>query len=145
MDLASWREKRQGEKFTLPSGLEVTLRKADLLDLAALGRIPSLLVDAANRMVGGAEVKVEKFKDQVEIINLVVTACLVAPEIGETADDTHILVSELTVQDRLAIYNWASAGVARLLPFREKPGEPAGAGPGSDALRDETERAAGGG
>lgn len=145
MDLASWREKRRGETFKLPSGLSVTIRKADLLDLAAQGRIPSMLVDAANQMVEGDAVKVERFAGQIEVINLVVSACLVEPAAAEKADETHILVTELTVQDRMAIYNWASQGVAELRPFRAEEGKPAGAGSGIQAVRDETERADGGG
>ena len=44
MNLAEWRALQQeGEAFTLPSGLEVRLKKVALIDLAQAGQIPSTL------------------------------------------------------------------------------------------------------
>jgi hypothetical protein len=138
MDLKSWREKRAGERFDLPSGLSVRLKKLDLLDLAAQGMIPTTLAGAANKLVGGTGLKVEEFESQVEVINLIVQACLVEPLAADEADENHIRVDELAVMDRLAIYNWASAGAARLRPFRDEEGQSAAAGPGGEAVRGET-------
>jgi hypothetical protein len=44
MNLAEWRARQQqGEAFTLPSGLDVQLKKVALIDLAQAGQIPTTL------------------------------------------------------------------------------------------------------
>jgi len=126
MDLKAWREKRKGEKFTLPSGLDVQVQRVDLLDLAVKGGIPAPLVGSADAMIGGMKVNVAQFTENEAVINLIVMACMIQPCVVEekTDDDDQVCVHELSMQDRLAIYNWANSGVARLMPFREKPSEP---------------------
>jgi hypothetical protein len=140
MDLREWREKRRGERKTLPSGLTVTVRRCDLMDLAEQGGIPTPLVAMAEPMVAtGVRLSVPDFPKYAPVINLVVKACLVDPVVADTADETHVAITELSLKDRLAIYRWANEGAARLLPFRE-----AGRGDGETVrdgqdLRDETE------
>lgn len=122
MNLSEWRKQREeGEKFTLPSGLEVRLRRCDLLDLAEQGEIPTPLVGLVSKMLGETvEIKAENAGETMGAINLVVKACLVEPPAADVGDATHIVVDELTTKDRLAIYNWANLGASRLAPF---PGE----------------------
>jgi len=119
MNIDEWRKRKgQGEQFTLPCGLDVTLKQADLLDMAALGKIPAPLAAAANRLInnGMVRLELEKLPEFLEVVDLVAQACLVEPEIQ---------VTELPAKDRMAIYNWACGGAARLEPFRGTPGEPA--------------------
>lgn len=144
MDLKAWREKRKGEQATLPSGLVVTLRRCDLLDLAEQGGIPAPLVAVANQLIeDGASIKVEELEKFMPTINLVAKANLVDPKVADTPDSTHVGIEELPVKDRLAIFNWAAAGVARLVPFREKPGQPADALGDVQGLPGEAEQPAG--
>lgn len=125
MNLSEWRKKREGEKHVLPSGLEVTLRRCDLMDLAVRGDIPAPLAAAANEMVGGVKVDLADFGKYEAVINVVVGACLIEPAVAEEGDETHVALGELSMQDRMAIYNWASSGAASLRPFRDEKGKPA--------------------
>ena len=43
MNLDEWRARQQGEDYTLPSGLDVRLKKVALLDLVQRGQIPDTL------------------------------------------------------------------------------------------------------
>jgi hypothetical protein len=117
MNLDEWKKRQQGEAFTLPSGLDVRLKGVDLLDLAALGKIPAPLAAAANRLVNNGMVRldVEKFGEFVEVVDLVVAACLQEP--------AGLVAADLPIKDRLAIYNWACGGAAILQPFRGAPGK----------------------
>lgn len=114
MNLQEWRAKQQsGEAFTLPSGLEVRLRKVGMLDLAAQGKIPATLAPQINEMMksgGVVSSDLEQLARFSELLNIVCMACLAAPE-GLDA-------TELPYEDRLAIFNWASAVSAKLSPFR---------------------------
>jgi hypothetical protein len=127
MDLKAWREKRKGEPFELPSGLKVVLRRCNMIDLAAVGGIPAPLAGLADKMLTGFTVSAADFQKYADGINLVVKACLVEPPAADAPDETHIDVNELTMKDRLAIYDWANQGVAELKPFRDGS-EPAAAG-----------------
>jgi hypothetical protein len=127
MNLSEWREKRKGEKFTLPSGLDVTLRQCDVLDLAAQGDIPTPLLSIVNRLMGETvELTTENAGEFGDAIGLVVKACLIEPLVADEPDDEHITIEELSIKDRLAIYNWANAGASILEPFRPEDGKPVG-------------------
>jgi hypothetical protein len=119
MNLQEWRAKQQlGETFTLPSGLEVRLRKIGLLDLAAQGKIPTTLAPRINEMMknnGMISSDLEQLVQFVELLNIVCTACLVSPD--------GLDVAELPYEDKLAIFNWASAMSAKLSPFRSEQAE----------------------
>jgi len=119
MNLQEWRAKQQsGEAFTLPSGLEVRVRKVGMLDLAAQGKVPATLAPQINEMMksgGVVSSDLEQLARFAELLNIVCMACLAAPE-GLDA-------TELPYEDKLAIFNWASAVSAKLSPFR---GEQAG-------------------
>lgn len=144
MDLIEWRTRRaQGVAMETPSGLKVRLRRLRLLDLAEQGRIPAPLVGAAdNLMERGTPVGAENVGEIMEVVNLVVSACLVEPQVGVSGDD-QIAIDELPVADRLAIYTWAHQEVMALAPFREEDGQPGGAGPAGAPVRDTTKPAAG--
>lgn len=124
MNVDEWRKLReQGEDATLPSGLTVQLRQVSMLDLASKGEIPQTLkpqIDAL--MQGGGKLDkmtldgVNKF---VGVIDLVVGACLAGPD--------GLKVSELTYQDKIAIFNWANEMSGKLQPFRRQEAQPVGA------------------
>jgi len=125
MELKAWRESRTARK-TLGSGLEVTLRKVSLLDLAMNGDIPNSLAGMVDEMIDSSkatEVKTADFGQYGQIINLVVKACMAEPQVADEADDTHIALEELPMDDRLEVFDWANEGVEKIAPFREKQKE----------------------
>jgi hypothetical protein len=139
MNLNEWRKKQNhGEIVTLPSGLEVTLRKASIMDLAERGQIPAPLAGTVNEMMRGGGKRTYTLSDFAEfsgIINVVAGACIVDPPVAEVGDDSHLALTELPIEDRLQIFNWANGEANHLIPFRKEDGEPATAArPGHDVL-----------
>lgn len=138
MELRAWRERlKQGEQFCLPSGLEVRLRRAGLLDLMATGRIPAPLVGTVEAIMDRKEVRmtVAEFPKFVQVINAVVIASVIAPEVAEEPGETVVGVEELPVADRLAIFNWATQPGEELRPFRQTAGESVGGVLPGDGVR----------
>jgi hypothetical protein len=118
MNLAEWRARQQqGEAFTLPSGLEVRLKKVALIDLAQAGQIPTTLRAPVAEMLKRKPdqavdlADVEKFG---QVLNIVVAACIVAP--------TELDVAELGSHDKQVIFNWANQAAGKLEPFRRQQG-----------------------
>ena len=125
MNLDEWRSKRQqGEDATLPSGLQVQLRQVSMLDMAAKGQIPQALKPKIEELMQGgsgkaAKVTLGSLGQYVEVIDLVVGACLAGPD--------GLAVDELTYQDKIAIFNWANEVSGKLQLFRPEQKEPVGA------------------
>ncbi|MEW6650579.1 MAG: hypothetical protein AB1453_10370 [Chloroflexota bacterium] len=126
MNLDEWRKKKtEGERFVTPSGLTVRLRRASLLGLAERGRIPAPLVGSVNALLNGRQaLTVETVGEFLAVVNLVVSEVLIEPAVTETPGNTNLAVDELSVADRLAIYDWATSELESLRPFREAAGEP---------------------
>jgi len=134
--LTAWRAART-QQLTLPSGLIVTVRKVDLADLLARGRIPTPLVDMVMVQLGAAEttrVTPEAFGDYVAMVNTVVAAALIDPPLAETPDATHLTIDELPLSDRLAIWNWAQAEGAQFAAFPGQSNGNASAASSGDAI-----------
>jgi len=117
MNLTEWRARQQqGEAFTLPSGLEVRLKKVALLDLAQAGQIPGTLrVPVAEMLKRKPDqsvdlADVEKFG---QVLDMVCQACIVEP--------VELDVAELGSFDKQAIFNWANQVANKLEPFRHQP------------------------
>jgi len=116
MNLAEWRARQQeGEAFTLPSGLEVRLKKVALMDLAQAGQIPTTLRAPVAEMLKRRPdqpvdlADVEKFG---QVLDIVVKTCIVEP-----AD---LDVAELPSHDKQVVFNWANQAAGRLEPFRSQ-------------------------
>lgn len=117
MNLDEWRKAQAGEEATLPSGLDVTLRKIMLIDLAKAGKIPETLRPAVDAMIarGGGKDKPMTLADLEEfanVVDVVAAACIVAPE--------GLQVAELPWPDRQAIFQWANEASANLQMFRKQ-------------------------
>ena len=117
MNLAEWRTRQQeGEAFTLPSGLEVRLKKVALIDLAQAGQIPTTLRAPVAEMLKRKPdqsidlADVEKFG---QVLDMVCQACIVEP--------AELDVAELGSFDKQAVFNWANQVAGRLEPFRHQP------------------------
>ena len=114
MNLSEWRAKQAGEEFTLPSGLDVTLRRASLIDLAQRGAIPETLRPAVDELTargtGVQKLTVDELGEFAKVVDAIVAACIVGPE--------GLTVEELPWDDRMAIYQWANESSGKLAPFR---------------------------
>jgi hypothetical protein len=135
MKLDEWRALRQdGEDATLPSGLDVRLRRVSVLDLAQSGQIPQTLrpkieelIKNPNRQIG-----LNEMSELAEVVDLVAARCLAGPE--------GLNVGELPWADRLAIYQWANEASGRLETFRQQTGKPVGTTFDIGELRAKAER-----
>jgi hypothetical protein len=146
--LAEWRAQRT-TTTTLPSGLDVTLRRITVEDVAARGAIPTPLYGQVAAIIdrpAGAvapSLDLASLPQFAALIDVVAAAALVSPAVADVADATHITIDELSFADRLHIFTWAQGGAAALAPF---PGGAAGAGadaaPAGDDLRAPAQRAA---
>jgi hypothetical protein len=133
MNLKDWRTQRQAAaEMTLPSGLEVKLRKVVMLDLVANGHIPATL-DALVQKATSDGFGVNDVKEFIPLVNAVVQACVVEPALAAEGDDEHLTLDEIPIMDRLEIFNWANGAANALRPFpgeTESGLEPARAGDG---------------
>ena len=115
MNLEEWRARQAGEEFTLPSGLDVRLKRVALLDLVQGGKIPQTLHAPVAQMLkrkpdAGVELAdLERFGG---VLDLVARACIVEPE--------GLDVAELSAADKQEIFIWASSATGKLQPFRRQ-------------------------
>ncbi len=114
MNLEQWRASRQGgEAFTLPSGLDVRLKRVALLDIVQAGQIPSDLrapVAEMTKRKPDQAVSLDDLEKFGPVLDAVAQACLVEPQGLDAA--------ELPAADKQAIFNWANSAAAALQPFR---------------------------
>lgn len=130
MNLREWRNLRStGEEKILPSGLVVRLRRVGILDLAEQGRIPAPLAGVVQSVIDKKEISIDlaEFGKFAGVINLVVGAAMMDPPVADVADETHIAVGELPVDDRMSVFNWCNEVGSQLEPFRQKPDGAVGA------------------
>jgi hypothetical protein len=136
LNINEWRAKKEeGEKFTLPSGLVVKLKRVQLLDLAQRGEIPTPLVGLADQLLNQDQtVTIESFEKFGPIINLIISACMIEPKIADKPSDDAITAEELTAADRMAVYGWVNEILVRVRPFRDEPRGTEESTPASDDL-----------
>lgn len=140
MNLAEWRANKT-VKMTLQSGLEVTLKRASLLDLMANGKIPNTMLGMTEELArGGKDLNLKELPAATAVIDLVAKICLVEPAVGDEPDETHITLDELPFNDRIEIFGWANQGALTAAPFREEPGGDVGAVQPGDGVRTEAEQ-----
>jgi hypothetical protein len=130
--VAEWRASRLHEE-TLPSGLPVVLRDVDLASIFVDGDIPNTMIDLitspelegmSNEEVGKKFIS-EDSSNFNTLLKALAKAALAEPQIGETADNTHILYSELSFEDKMFIFNFTNRDANAVRPFREGTAEPA--------------------
>jgi hypothetical protein len=123
-NLSQWRESRIHE-MDLPSGLHITLRDVTMTDLMLTGKLPASVVDFANdaNKNGASSVNLKEItKNGAEfksMLDALVEITLVTPLIGNTPDDTHITLDELSGDDKMAIFNFINREVEQIKSFRE--------------------------
>lgn len=125
-NLVEWRKaQEEGEPFTLPSGLQIRVKKwLSVLDVVSKGDLPMPLVGAARdfAMMGFnlPRFDFEKMPEHLEVLGLIVSAALIHPRVTAEPSDETITINELTTQERLLIYAEVCQE-GELMPFREKP------------------------
>ncbi len=150
MNLSEWRKSRVHE-HDLPSGLHVKLRDVDMTDMLATGKLPPMIIDAAEKAVADGQTDLdlkkmatEAFKNNgteiLEMIDAFVELTLVEPQVGAVADDTHITLSELPLSDKMEIMGLVGDGDDRVKNFREEQGKLLATLQHGDSLPPETER-----
>lgn len=145
-NLRKWRASRLHEE-TLPSGLEVLLRDVDISTLAIDSDIPNTLMDLItsdefqklSEDDAGRKV-LENKADFNTFLKTLVKAVMVEPEIGEKPDDGHVLYSELSLDDRMFIFNFLNREATDLRPFRDETTEPDPAAQPGGSLQEHAER-----
>lgn len=124
MNYSEYRKTRAaGETLTLPSGLEVRVKKVTLMDLALNGEIPQTLHPLTDELLTtGKEVQIHA-ADLVkygELVGAVVKACLLEPALADESDETHISLKDMEGDDKLELFRWANRGASQLEKFRKE-------------------------
>ena len=123
MNLQEWREK-QTEAVALPSGLDVTLRKVDFLTLISLGVLPGALMAKLMELEGKQEIEPSELPEYIALFDEVARYALIEPLVGETADETHITLNELSMEDKIAIFKRVNRNASGLAEkFRGDAGD----------------------
>ena len=125
----------------LPSGLEVTARRVELIDLIAEGEIPETL-DALVKRATTEGFGVKDVAEFMPLVNVVVRICLLKPAVGDTEDDDHVLLKEIPVTDRMFLFQWANGAATTLAPFPVQPAVALADAPSGDHVWSEAEHPA---
>lgn len=124
MNYSEYRKTRmQGETITLPSGLEVRVKRVTLIDLAFNGEIPQTLNPVTDELLGkgaGVNINTADLGKYGEMVALVVKACLMDPPVADESDDAHIALKDMEADDKIEIFRWANRGASQLEKFRPK-------------------------
>jgi hypothetical protein len=117
-NLKDWRASRQAT-LTTPSGLVVTVRRVQLVDLIANGGIPQTL-DALAKRATEKGFTVTEAMEFMPLINSVVKSAIISPPLADEPDDQHLTLDEVGFEDRMAIFSWANGDATALTSFREQ-------------------------
>ncbi len=150
MDLKTWRANRQ-VTLQLPSGLTVVLRRVNLIDVVATGKLPAPLLGLVQDLVDEADkgvkpnLELADLPQYGELVEIVVQAAIVDPPIFNEAEleallaegidaeaqvrvrqryaDSHLQVADLSWDDRTEIFNCVSKGAKEIAPFSKQSGD----------------------
>lgn len=128
LSLAEWRNNRLHE-MDLPSGLHVTVRDVDMTDLLLTGLLPGAVLDEAaeaSKITDSLDLEKVALRLMKEngpsfkkLIDAIATAAMFDPKIGDIADETHITIDELTIDDKSTILEFVNREVEQIKSFRE--------------------------
>lgn len=115
---------KEGQPIQLPSGLVFSVGRPSLVSLLTGNAIPSRLSAIALKIMNGgiSQVKsIEDMKNTFELIDKVVCASVIAPKVvSENATEEELLVTDLSEDDRIAIFTYVQSGEAGLEKFRRQ-------------------------
>ena len=118
MNFNEWMERRNaGEKATLPSGLDVVVKRASVGDMVERGEVPQTVMPQARQFIGGGggtTMTLERFKEFSSLVNFICATCVVEPQ--EVKADPSLL----PYTDRITLFNWANEVNATLKTFRRE-------------------------
>jgi hypothetical protein len=109
--LAEWRAARVHE-VTLPSGLIVKLRKITIMDMVLRGKVSNGILAMADDAAkdGGDSLEMSKLAENAvefnDMLDAMIQLSLVEPKIGAEEDEEHIALSDLSSDDKMAIFNF---------------------------------------
>lgn len=121
INISEWREQQRPQEhiMQLGCGLRVKVKRAPLLELAAAGHIPLPLAgrvaDLIEKGAGGFDQKT--LEKNIPIVNAVVKAMTVEPQIADKASDDAVGVDEIPLLDRFWMYRFAQQEVAQIGVF----------------------------
>lgn len=135
--LREWRAKASAtEEIELSLGTATIRARLSLSDLAAAGHIPATLLvelDEFNSKRGDARKATQGLAVLIQAINATTIAAMIDPPVAKVADDEHLGIDEIPVDDRLAVFYRLNQGVEPLRDFRsEQAGSNGVAHPGDD-------------
>lgn len=128
INLRAWRQQRQST-LALTCGLTITVRKVQLLDLAARGQVPAPLHSQVEALMSRSQGRapsalgIAEFPQHAQVIDLVVRAAVLDPPITDEPSPDTLSIDELPFTDRLAIFNWAQEEAAQVATFPGAAGD----------------------
>lgn len=125
---AEWRKPREeGYTVTLLSGNRATLRPVALDVLIASGELPDVLTPIAaqslwqDRETQDIAEAGDVAKQYADLVNAVVPAAFLYPQVVEDPQgEDEISLDDIDFQDKVQVFNLATAGAMFLRKFREK-------------------------
>lgn len=126
--LQPWREYLATRTVTLEGGRQIVVRTVTLDALVARGTIPLLLFNesmeasAQRRQKGGKGID-ENFLKMLPSINALIMAAAVSPRVVDgpaDIDNGVISIDDLTIDDRMTLFNDLSGAARALRPFRRQ-------------------------
>lgn len=123
---------------TLPSGMNVILKRTSIQTLMAQGMIPNTLMAIVQSAIakGKSDVDVSEFlgdpqkmQEMLELMDIIAISCVKEPEVhpipedDEDRDDALLYVDELQDEDRSFIFQYATGGTKDVEQFRQETRE----------------------
>jgi hypothetical protein len=126
--LAQWRASRH-HPLTLPSGMNVWVRDASIMDLMLTGKIPQTMLGliAAEADKGNGQLDLQKMAESNEfgtLVNNIVLLSVIEPPLAAKGDADHLGLDELPASDKMAIFEFANREVETAKPFRLEQAQP---------------------
>lgn len=144
--IQAWREHLAPRRVELSNGLTVMVRPVTIEALVVRGTVPLALIEEAQgarkrqRARGAAGLDEDTLK-MLPSINAVVMAAAVEPRIAETEDlDAGVIsVNDLSLADRMKIFEEANRAATAARPFRAQPNGNAGDARDGEDVREAAE------
>jgi hypothetical protein len=122
VSMAEWRKGR-AYQMLISDGLAIRARRLTVIDLVNAGDLPADSIkgfDAFNERMNAGAATIDDVLEVLPLVNQVIKAIVVDPPIADLPDDEHLGIEEILVADRMALFNWANTGEARLEPVRQE-------------------------
>jgi hypothetical protein len=142
--IKDFKKRKQGVELTLPSGLIIKARRAELRSFLATGDVPNPLIPMieeainkgrnvdVNEITGlnDGEFNLDTVNDMYEMVdNVVMTSC-VEPQVhpvpedeDEDRDDDLLYIDEFEDEDKMFVFQWCIGGTDDIAQFRAEAEE----------------------